>query len=295
MKRRLGRGLDALIGGAVQAIDAESVSSDAQLLHIDVDAIAPNPYQPRKEFEEESLSELVESIRQHGILQPLIVRELPDGFQLVVGERRLIAAKKAGFETVPCRVLELEERQVFEVAIEENLKRKDLNVLEKAQAFKEYLERFGSTIEELAKQLSLDRSTVSNMLRLLDLAEPVQQALRADKITNGHARALLPLPAADQISLCEKIQKESLSVRKTETAVRTLLDRSETVPFEQDAEGRNKPVPSNHVLSLQEQLRSLLGTKVQIQLRSADAGKIVIPFDSNNDFERILKTLRRAA
>ncbi len=293
MKRRLGRGLDSLISGPAQVLGAEE-NQEAQLVEVRVEAIQPNPFQPRQEIDEQTLEELAQSIRQHGVLQPLLVRRVGEVWQLVAGERRLAAAKRAGLETVPCRVLELEDRQVFEVAIEENLKRKDLNVLEKAQAFREYLERFGSTIEELAQRLSLDRSTVSNMIRLLDLAEPVKQALREEKISNGHARALLSLPAEQQVALCQRIQKEGLSVRKTEAAVRALLkaeQSKDTVPFP----SREKPAPTNHVLSLEQLLRDMLGVKVQIVLKTADSGKIVIPFASNEEFERILKTLRRAA
>ena len=293
MKRRLGRGLDSLIGGAVHVFQPDEEGAEGQLVEIDVRVIQKNPFQPRQQLDETTLEELVQSIQQHGVLQPLLVRPHEGGFQLVAGERRLVAAQKAGLETVPCRVLELEDRNVFEVAIEENLKRKDLNVLEKAQAFKDYLERFGSTIEELAGRLSLDRSTVSNMLRLLDLAEPVKQALREEKITNGHARALLPLEEADQVALCERIQKEALSVRKTEAAVRTLLKQDNTVPFP-DTPAEN-PERSNHVVSLETQLRDLLGVKVQIQLKTADSGRIVIPFASNDEFEHILRFLRRAA
>jgi len=268
--------LDSLIGGPAQAFDPDQ-APEGQLVEVRVDAIQPNPFQPRQQVDDAALEELAQSVQQHGVLQPLLVRRVGEVFQLVAGERRWAAAKKAGLETVPCRVLELEDRQVFEVAIEENLKRKDLNVLEKAQAFKDYLQRFGGTIEELAQRLSLDRSTVSNMLRLLELAEPVKEALRQERITSGHARALLPLPPEQQVALCERIQKESLSVRKTEAAVRSLLNRGQTVPF---PGRREKPTPTNHVLSLEQMLRDLLGVKVQIQLKTAEAGKIVIPFGS---------------
>ena len=263
-----------------------------------VNAIERNPYQPRTEFEESSLRELSDSIQQHGVLQPLLVRALSNGgWQLIAGERRLMAAKQAGLATVPCRILELEEQQVCEVALEENLKRKDLNVLEKAQAFANYLQQFGRTIEELSKQLSLDRSTVSNLLRLLDLAEPVKQSLRSDKISGGHARALLSLPADKQVTLCQRIESESLSVRATEAAVRELLaepkSSDETVAF--DPQHKAKPTATQHVVSLQGQLRDLLGVPVEIKLRGKESGQIVITFGSNDDFERVLRVLRRAA
>ena len=305
IRRRLGRGLNALLGDDVAATDmpvstdnGEPTAPQGELRQMPVNAIERNPYQPRTEFEASSLRELSDSIQQHGVLQPLLVRALPNGgWQLIAGERRLMAAKQAGLATVPCRILELEEQQVCEVALEENLKRKDLNVLEKAQAFSNYLQQFGRTIEELSKQLSLDRSTVSNLLRLLDLAEPVKQSLRSDKISGGHARALLSLPAEQQITLCQRIESESLSVRATEAAVRELLvetkSSTETVAF--DPQHKAKPAATQHVLSLQGQLRDLLGVPVEIKLRGKDSGQILITFGSNDDFERVLRVLRRAA
>ncbi len=305
IRRRLGRGLNALLGDDVAATDmpvstgnSEPTAPQGELRQIPVNAIERNPYQPRTEFEASSLRELSDSIQQHGVLQPLLVRALPNGgWQLIAGERRLMAAKQAGLATAPCRVLELEEQQVCEVALEENLKRKDLNVLEKAQAFANYLQQFGRTIEELSKQLSLDRSTVSNLLRLLDLAEPVKQSLRSDKISGGHARALLSLPADKQITLCQRIESESLSVRAVETVVRELLAESksanETVAF--DPHHKPKPTATQHVLSLQGQLRDLLGVPVEIKLRGKESGQILITFGSNDDFERVLRILRRAA
>lgn len=237
IRRRLGRGLNALLGDDLAATDMPVSTSSGkptdpqgELRQMPVNAIERNPYQPRTEFESSTLRELSDSIQQHGVLQPLLVRALPNGgWQLIAGERRLIAAKQAGLATVPCRVLQLEEQQVCEVALEENLKRKDLNVLEKAQAFANYLQQFGRTIEELSKQLSLDRSTVSNLLRLLDLAEPVKDSLRADKISGGHARALLSLPADKQEILCQRIESESLSVRdgsRCARAARRIENRS---------------------------------------------------------------------
>ncbi len=305
IRRRLGRGLNALLGDDVASNDAPTATSNTnatpaqgELRQLPVNAIERNPYQPRTEFEASSLRELSDSIQQHGVLQPLLVRATPhDGWQLIAGERRLMAAKQAGLATVPCRVLALEEQQVCEVALEENLKRKDLNVLEKAQAFANYLQQFSRTIEELSKQLSLDRSTVSNLLRLLDLSEPVKQSLRSDKISGGHARALLSLPADQQTALCQRIESESLSVRATEAAVRELLAEpkadAETVAF--DPAHKPKPTATQHVLSLQGQLRDLLGVPVEIKLRGKESGQIVITFGSNDDFERVLRVMRRAA
>ncbi|MCA9015013.1 MAG: ParB/RepB/Spo0J family partition protein [Planctomycetaceae bacterium] len=306
-RRRLGRGLNALLGRG--GMDSESDNQDAGMDaesaeafvpsaqdQIDIDLIERNPYQPRQDFAPDSLKELEGSIRQHGILQPLLVRPFDGAYQLIAGERRLKAARAAGLKTVPCRVLNLEERQVCEVAIEENLKRKDLNVLEKAQAFKNYLTQFDSTIEQLAQRLSLDRSTVNNMIRLLDLAEPVKQALQAEKISAGHARTLLSLDEQRQVSLCEQIQAESLSVRKTEAEVRKILKgEADTVPFEKVKKATEAPQMTNHLVDLQQQLREILGAQVEIKLKTDHSGQILISFDSNETFERITGVLRKAA
>jgi len=305
-RRRLGRGLNALLGrggdsdsenqneGGADELQASPAPSEQD--QIDIDLIERNPYQPRQDFAADSLKELEGSIRQHGVLQPLLVRFFDGTYQLVAGERRLKAAREAGLKTVPCRVLNLEEREVCEVAIEENLKRKDLNVLEKAQAFKNYLSQFDSTIEQLAQRLSLDRSTVNNMIRLLDLAEPVKQALQAEKISAGHARTLLSLDEERQVAVCEQIQSESLSVRKTEAEVRKILKgEADTVPFESPKKSESAPQMTNHLVDLQQQLREILGAQVEIKLKTEHSGQIVIPFDSNETFERITGVLRKSA
>ncbi len=303
VRRRLGRGLHALLGGVHDephmepaAIPATSAAGTVDPSSIHVDLIERNPFQPRKDFEAESLSELVESIKQHGVLQPLLVRPYGGQYQLIAGERRWLAAREAGLEAVPCRVLELDDRRVCEAAIEENLKRKDLNVLEKAQAFQDYLTRFNSTVEDLAKQLSMSRSTVTNYVRLLELPEFVKAALASDRITNGHARALLTLDEANQLALCKRIEAESLSVRKTEEAVRELQQgEADTIPFPATAAIASAAQPSNHVLQLQQQLRDVLGAKVEIRQTGKDCGKIIIAFGSNDEFEHIMRQLRRAA
>ncbi len=305
VRRRLGRGLQALLGGAggdephaaaPAALPASGpAAADPTLVHVEL--IEKNPFQPRVDFDPQTLQELTDSIKQHGILQPLLVRPHGGQYQLIAGERRLLAAIQAGLDTVPCRVLELDDKSVCEAAIEENLKRKDLNVLEKAQAFRDYIERFHSSIEDLARQLSMDRSTVSNYLRLLDLPDAVKKALREDKISNGHARALLTLAEADQIALCKRIQAESLSVRKTEEAVRELQNagQPDTVPFPDTSQKPAELAPTSHVLSLQQQLQEQLGVKVEIRQSGPEAGKIILTFKTNDEFERIVRHLCHAA
>ncbi|MBX3442706.1 MAG: ParB/RepB/Spo0J family partition protein [Planctomyces sp.] len=319
-KRRLGRGLSALLGGSAPASEEAQPHADpGELRHIPIDRLTRNPYQPRKEFDAESLGELSGSIREHGILQPLLVREVEGGFQVIAGERRWQASVRAGLASVPCRVVDVIDKTACEYALEENLKRKDLGDLEKAQAFRDYLTNFGGTIEELSKQLSMNRSTVSNFLRLLDLAEPVRLALSSGRISAGHARALLPLETAAQMELCGRIQSESLSVRQTESAVRKLLGRSEPAAAARAAEAANgepgagegeagpqtisladaaaeqEQLRTNHIASLEEQLRQLLGAKVEIRLKKKDVGTVLIPFASNDEFENIVRQIRRAA
>lgn len=298
-RRRLGRGLNALLGSAALQ---ETTAAEGDHSEVHVDLIERNPYQPRLDFEPEALNELCDSIKTHGVLQPLLVRPLGDRYQLIAGERRLLASKKAGRETVPCRVLEISDQQVFEVALEENLKRRDLNVLEKAQAFQEYLNKFQCTIEELGRRLSLDRSTVSNMLRLLELPDEVKVDLSSGRLTQGHARSLLSLPVETQLQLRNRILEEGLSVRKTEEAVRQIqrdqqpsaATDGETVPFPEGGAARENPMTA-HVAQLQDQLRDLLGCPVAIKLKGKEKGRIVIDFGSNDDFERIVGHLRRAA
>ena len=298
-RRRLGRGLNALLG-ATQPEVVQPAEEDLELRHINVEDIERNPFQPRQDFDEDALNELAKSIKQHGVLQPILVRPVEDGFQLIAGERRWLASQLAGLKVVPCQVRELEDQSVNEAAIEENLKRKDLNALEKAQAFQDYQKRFQCSIEELAKKLSMTRSNVSNILRLLELHDDVKEALRHDRISFGHARSLLSLDGNDQVAMLQTIEGESLSVRKTEAAVRELLhggtDNSAANTHEPDTPAiAGKVSPSNHVISLQNQLRDALGAKVEIRLKSEDSGKIIITFSDTMQFENILRVIKRAA
>ncbi|MCL4122964.1 UNVERIFIED_CONTAM: hypothetical protein GTU68_039714 [Idotea baltica] len=309
IKRRLGRGLNALLGASHE----DDIDQDQNNAHIDndqssnatlppadeisVELLERNPFQPRTEFAEDGLLELADSIRQHGVLQPLLVRVTGDRYQLIAGERRWLAAQKVGLETVPCRLMTMEDQQVSEVAIEENLKRRDLGVLEKASAFRDYLNRFETTVDGLAKKLSMNRSTVSNLLRLLELPPPVKSALNADRITAGHARALLPLPELDQEAMCLAIEAENWTVRQTEESVRAKLKRDTPVgskASQKSAKSGKDPV-SNHVISLQNQLREKLGLKVEINLKTKDVGKVVVHFGSHDDFDKLFKALQRTA
>ena len=199
---------------------------------LEIDQIASNPLQPRQDFDTEELQTLAESIAAHGLFQPVVVRRVGDRYQLVAGERRLQAAKQAGWTDVPVSIIEADDRQTAELAIVENLHRKDLNALEKAASFQRYLEQYGCTQEELAGRLKLDRSTIANLIRLLELPEPVQEAIRQGKISQGHARALLPLgDEREQFAFCERIQKEGLNVRQTEAMVQELIEQADRGPL----------------------------------------------------------------
>lgn len=298
---------------------AEDAQQSAELSYLPISRIVRNPYQPRKQFDQESIGELASSIKEHGVIQPIIVRELDGSYQIVAGERRWLAAQKAGLTSIPARIIDVIDKTACELALEENLKRKDLNDLEKAQAFKDYLDQFQCSIEELGKQLSMNRSTISNMLRLLELTDPVKNAIHSERITAGHARALLPLSEADQIALCGRIQAEKLSVRNTEQIVKEILGRVKDEPTEElkiveesvenkltdetttEADPNTIPITeadterTNHITSLEEQLRDLLGVKVNIKLTGKDSGTIQIPFATTQEFERIMKSLRRSA
>ena len=219
-ERRLGRGLEALLGRTAENPEASQEPAAGQLVQLSVYEIDSNPFQPRVDFGEHDLQGLADSIKEHGLLQPVVVRRVDDRHQLVAGERRLRAAIKAGYDQVPAQVLEADDRQMAELAIVENLQRKDLNPLEKAASFQQYLNRYGGTQDELAARLSVDRTTVTNLIRLLELPGEVQQAVRTGALRQGHARALLPLgDEPEQVALARRIQEQGLSVRAVEELV----------------------------------------------------------------------------
>ena len=220
-KRRLGRGLEALLGRDEGGFEPSSLEQ-AELIQIAVDQIDPNPFQPRRHFNASEIASLADSLRQHGMLQPVLVRAVGLRYQLIAGERRLRASIEAQIHEVPARVMILDDQRVFELAMVENLQREDLNAVDKASAFSEYLSRYGGTQEELAGRLGVDRSTVSNLIRLLDLPPDVLDAVSKNEITQGHARALLGLPDSEsQSAACRRIIDEHLSVRQTEALVTT--------------------------------------------------------------------------
>jgi ParB family chromosome partitioning protein len=326
-ERRLGRGLEALLGlpfggqaaqvPATTALPADEASGeptaaarqyppavppvpatdasqrDGAQFQVSVYEIDTNPYQPRSEFGEDELIELTESLQQHGLMQPVVLRRQGDRYQLIAGERRWRAATRAGWTHVPAVVREADDRQVAELTIVENLQRKDLGPLEKAASFQRYLETFQCTQEELAGRLSIDRSTVANLIRLLELPEAVREALRQQRITAGHARALLPLgDEREQQAFCQRIQQEQLSVRATEQLVNEAIQAADQGPlgvYAGDEEGA-KPTRSrrnDNLSSISQQLRLALGTKVDVRQTAKGRGRITIHFTSQDEFDRL--------
>jgi ParB family chromosome partitioning protein len=285
-KRRLGRGLDALFGAGENGTEA---GPPAQQLQVAVDQIQHNPYQPRKAFDEDELSRLRDSVRTHGILQPLVVRLVGDQYQLVAGERRLRAAQAAGLSAVPVRVVDFNDQQTLEAALIENIHRADLNPIEKAQGFQEYLDRFRMSHEQLAERLGLARPTITNLVGLLDLTPEVQDAVRLNQISLGHAKILKGVKNPDrQKGLCKQIIGQGLSVHATELVARE--QKPETKPTAPPAPAEEK---TSHVKSIEDELRQRFATRVEIRLRGKDRGQIVLDFESNDDFMRLLDALRR--
>jgi ParB family chromosome partitioning protein len=302
-ERRLGRGLEALLGTPVgaptvnvapRAPEGVEPSHDAPggNLRVSVYDIEANPYQPRREFDETEIDQLSSSLQEHGLLQPILVRRVAERYQLVAGERRLRAAIKAGWPDVPVNVIEADDRKTAEISIVENLQRKDLNALEKAASFQRYLETYQCTQDELARRLQLDRSTIANLIRLLELPEAVQQSLRAGEITPGHARALLPLgDENEQISFCRRIVADGLSVRSIESLVQETILVADAEPLDAVASdggvarSPRKQRPNNAVL--ERELRAALGTKVDVRQGAKGRGRIVIHFANGEEFERL--------
>ncbi len=305
-----GKGVGGLGTGAARLIlhapeEVEQAAATLPVNEVDPALVDPNPWQPRSVVDDGALAELTASLGEHGLVQPIVVRARGDRYQLIAGQRRLAAARRLGWAKLPVRVLDVDDRQMSEIAIVENLQRRDLDALEKARSFKQYLATWGCTQEELAKRLSIDRSHVANLIRLLDLPETVQHRLRDGGLSMGHARALLPLGDEDaQVRLADRVTTEGLSVRAVESEVQEILrkeDAEEAAPLEQessaDAAGtttlRRKPGRpatrrSGQIVAVETQLRRALGVKVVVHANGKGAGRIVIPFGDLDEFQRLL-------
>jgi ParB family chromosome partitioning protein len=281
------------VDSAAEAPVDDRISRDSNgqtWLHCD--AIERNPYQPRQSFDEAEIADLADSIRTHGILQPLVVRRVVDRFELVAGERRLRAARAADWRQVPVQIREVDDRQMAELAIVENVQRKDLNAIEKAESFQRYIDQYECTQEELAARVQIDRSTVANLIRLLELPGDVKRMVQDGGISQGHARALLPLgDEGEQVKFAQRIKKEGLSVRATEQAVQDRIRSLDDQPLRIiDAEGTSRPVANprtEQIAFLAQELSTALGTKVDINQTAKGRGRVTIHFKNHDEFARL--------
>lgn len=287
-KKALGKGIYALLPQAPDKIETEP----DLIQYLEINIVKPNPYQPRLNPQED-LSDLVASIKEKGVMQPILVRTRKEvntdtiNYELVVGERRLRAAREAGLEKIPAIIKELTEIEMVEWALIENIQRSDLNIIEEALAYKRLMEDFSMTHEMIADKVGKNRSTVTNALRLLTLPEPIRNAIMQNKISFGHARALLSLTdRALQEQICERIINEGLSVRDAESLcmpnTKTRPRFSKTIP--------HKRQPDVHLVALQEQLQDYLRTKVNISKR-AQKGVVSIEYYSDDDLTRLIKLI----
>jgi len=275
----LGRGLEALIPQRPTAIAAPT--------EIPLARIAPNPYQPRTSLDDEGLRELAESIAAHGVLQPILVTETLDGYRLVAGERRVRASRLAGLERIPAVVRQLADHDQLELALVENLQRADLGPLEEAHAFRQLIDDFGYTQEQLASRMGRARSTIANSLRLLDLDPNVQAAIAGGLITEGHGRALAGLAVEGQARVLGVVVERELSVRETEELVRRLRDGA----LGSGAATRRRSRPADAELErVESDLRAALGTKVSLA-RSRRGGRIIIEYYSDEELSRLFDRL----
>jgi ParB family chromosome partitioning protein len=250
-----------------------------------------NPYQPRKHFDTEELTALTDSVRTHGILQPLVVRQNGEGFELVAGERRLRAAREIGLPSVPVRIVNFNDQEMVEAALVENIHRSDLNAIEKAQGFKDYLDRYQVTHEQLAQRLGLARSSITNLVNLLELPHEIQEGVRLNQISEAHAKILRGIKdETRQIAVFKQIVAMGLSVKATEQMLREQKENESDEPRSEREPAAEKTA---HVRGIEDELRQRLATPVEIKVKGKDRGQIVLRFESNDDFERILAVLRR--
>ncbi len=281
-RKALGRGLGALLSSD------RTVDLGAEPTEVDVDAIVPGPMQPRTHFDEGSLEGLADSIRSHGIVQPLLVRRQGERYELIAGERRWRAAQIAGLTKVPVVVRDVPDKDLLEIALIENIQRENLNAIEEAQAYKRLIEAVGLTQEELAARVGRDRSYITNYLRLLKLPEDLQKLVVEGRLSTGHARTILGLSHVDlQRKVARQVIDGGLSVRATEHVVRKAVE---------GAPAKTASTVDPNVRAAESKLRRALGTQVRIvQLRGEGQGKVEISFFSNQDLDRIYNLLLSAA
>ena len=296
-KSGLGKGLDSLIPNKNVKSAKPSVKADekkatpkeeileAGPIMVKINKVEPNRDQPRKDFDEDALMELADSIKQFGVLQPILVQKKKDYYEIIAGERRWRAAKLAGLKEVPIIVKEFTEQEIVEISLIENIQRENLNPIEEAQAYKRLLNEFSLKQDEVAERVSKSRTAVTNSMRLLKLDERVQQMIIDDMISTGHARALLAIEDKEQqYILANKVFDEKLSVRDTEKLVKEL---------KKPKKEKEKPVIQNAFVyeDLEERIKSIIGSKVHVNHKANGKGKIEIEYYSDNDLERIFELL----
>ncbi len=277
MRKGLGKGLDALLSST------SSLEEKNNIIEVKINEIEPNKDQPRKVFDEEKLKKLAESIKEHGVVQPIIVRREKNRYIIVAGERRWRASKIANLKTIPVIVKDLSSREIMEVALIENLQREDLNPIEEAEAFAKLMEEFNMTQEEVGKIVGKSRAAVANSVRLLSLAQEIKEMLTDGRITSGHARTLVTIEDPErQKELANLIIDKNLNVRETEMLAAGEQKKKKKIKTE-----RKENV---EVLDLEEKLKSIYGTKVNL-IKGRNKGKIVFEYYSKDEFERIIEIL----
>ena len=290
-KRGLGKGLDSLIPATAKpktSTKQETKPEDKGPVSIvSITKVEPNREQPRRKFDEDALAELADSIKQFGVLEPLIVQDRKKYYEIIAGERRWRAAKLAGMKEVPVIIKKLTEQEIVEISLIENLQREDLNEIEEAQAYKRLLEEFHLKQDEVAERVSKSRSAVTNSIRLLKLSDEVQQMIIDEKLSAGHARALIPVEdARQQLTLAERVFDEKLSVRDIEKIVKDLNKEKK--------DKKAKTLDESMIAvyqRLEEKLKTQLGTKVSIKAKEDGTGKIEIEFYSSDELERIMSQI----
>lgn len=307
-RSHLGRGLEALLGSASSAPvspasdsfkqdskeEASAFSPDTRMqisqLEIPLSVIKANPYQPRTVWKEEELNELTRSIRENGVIQPIIVRKIGDKYEIIAGERRFRAAMQAGLSAIPALVRAATDEEMLELALVENIHRSDLNAIERAKAYQRFIQTFSLSQTEAAQKLGEDRTVISNYIRLLDLPQDLQAMITHDQLSMGHARALLALPSDElRRKLANRAMAGRLSVREVERLVRKYLE----VNQDSKPEKKGKEI---HIVDLENQLQAILGTKVNIEpKKKGNRGRIIIDYYSLDEFERLTEKMGLAS
>lgn len=290
VKKGLGKGLDSLITDKVSKPVKPKSEHVADAVMIDIKKVEPNREQPRKKFDEDALIELSESIKQFGVLQPLLCQERDDYYEIIAGERRWRAAKIAGIKEVPVIIKKLSEQEIMEISLIENLQREDLNPIEEALAYKRLIDEFKLKQDEVAERVSKSRTAVTNAMRLLKLNEKVQQMVIDEMLTTGHARALLGIEDQDiQYVLAQQIFDQKLSVRDTEKLVKSMQNEKKGKKKEPEKlDSKLLAIYSD----LEEQMKKIMGTKVLINSKNSNSGKIEIEYYSQDELDRIIDLIR---